>query len=137
MWTCSKCGRIFERSGQPHSCHKVPLEKHFENKEKAKELFKHLLKTINGRVGECRVISLPCCIHLFGKYDFLAALPKKEKLEIRFALNRELNSSRLVQFVPMSTNVIKNCIDITVKDEINKELVGWLNESYHLKDKKQ
>ena len=133
MWTCSKCGRIFERSGQPHSCHKVPLEKHFENKEKAKELFKHLLKTINGRVGGCRVISLPCCIHLFGKYDFLAALPKKDRLEIRIALGRELPKAKVS--VPLSAEIYKNCLDIYLEDEVDDELVDWLKESYHLRDK--
>ena len=39
VWTCSKCGRIFKSANQPHSCKKVSLEKHFEGKEKAKELF--------------------------------------------------------------------------------------------------
>ena len=135
MWTCSNCGRIFERVNQPHSCQKIPLEQHFKNKGKAKELFNFLSMTIDNEIGECQVISLPCCIHLFGNYDFLAALPKQKKLEIRFVLDRKLNSPRLKQSVPMAVNIIKNCIDITTIDEIDKELVKWLSEAYHLKDK--
>lgn len=134
MWTCVNCGRIFEKANQPHSCQKIPLEQHFKNKAKAKELFNILFKTINQEIGVCQTISLPCCIHLFGKYDFLAALPKKEKLEIRFALNRKLNSPRLKQSVPLSADAVKNCIDITTVEEIDRELMGWLNKAYHLKD---
>jgi hypothetical protein len=135
MWTCSSCGRIFEKANQPHSCQKVPLEEHFKNKEKARELFNFLSKIINENIGKCQVISLPCCVHLFGTYDFLAVLPKKEKIEIRFSLDRSLNSSRLIQSVPVSSYAFKNCVDINSVEEIDKELIDWIGEAYHLKDK--
>ena len=134
MWICPKCQRIFEKVKQPHSCHKVPIEQHFKNKDKAKELFDQLVKQVNNKIGKCQIISLPCCIHLFGNYDFLAALPKKDRLEIRFGLDRKLASPRLKQSVPVSAKFFKNCIDIVAMEEINEELMGWLNEAYHLKD---
>jgi len=134
MWTCSKCGRIFKRAKQPHSCKKVSLEKHFENKEKAKKLFDFLVEEINSRVGKCKIISIPCCVHLFGRYDFLAVLPKKDRLEIRFALGRKLDSPRLKVCVPISAKVFKNCFDIFSEKEIDKEFIGWLRKSYCLKD---
>ena len=134
MWTCPKCGRVFEKTEQPHSCNIVPLEKHFKNKEKAKELFDLLVEAIEKESGKVKVISLPCCIHLFGKYDFVAVLPKKEKLEIRFSLDKKINSPRLSQAVPMSASMMKNCVEIMTVEEIDKELLGWIDESYHLKD---
>jgi len=134
MWRCPDCDRIFGKAKQPHSCHKIPLEMHFKNKEKAKELFDFLIKTANEKIGKVRVISIPCCIHLFGKYDFLAILPKKDSLEIRFSLNRHLKNPRIIQSVPMSLKNIKNCLKISSASEIDKEFVDWLSESYHLKD---
>lgn len=135
MWTCSKCGRIFEKVNQPHTCQKVALGQHFKNKNKAREIFDYLFKQTNEKIGRCRIVSIPCCVHLFGKYDFLAALPKKDRLEIRFALDRKLDSPRLKQCVPMSAKVFKNCLDVTAAEEINEELIKWLDEAYHLKDK--
>ena len=134
MWKCTKCGRIFEKAKQMHSCKKVPLDKHFENKEEAKGIFDSLVKTINLKVGKSQIISLPCCIHLFGHNDYLAVLPKKDGLEIRFSLNRKLDSSRLKQAVPVSTKMYKNCIDIFKSEEIDAELIGWIEEAYHLED---
>ncbi len=134
MWTCSKCGRIFEKAKQPHSCRKIPLDAHFKNKDKAKEIFDYLVKSINSKIGKCQIISLPCCIHLFGTYDFLAALPKKDRLEIRFGLDRKLDSPRFMQSVPVSAKYFKNCIDLKTIEEINEELFQWLNQAYHLKD---
>ena len=135
MWTCTKCSRIFSKAKQPHSCQKIPLEQHFKNKEKAKGLFEGLVKQINKKVGQCQIISLSCCVHLFGSYEFLAILPKKNSLEIRFGLDRILESPRLKQSVPLSSKYYKNCIEVNSSREINQELMGWIQEAYHLKDK--
>jgi hypothetical protein len=137
MWTCPECGRIFSKTAQPHSCRKIALEEHFKNKEKAKELFNVLVKEIDSKIGKCRIISIPCCIHLFGNNDFLAALPKKDRLEIRFSLNRKLDSPRLKIAVPVSSKTYKNCLDLTAIKEIDGELIRWLGEAYHLKDLNQ
>jgi len=133
MWTCQKCGRVFEKENQPHSCKKVPLEDHFANKTKAKELFDYLFLTVNEEIGRSKTISLPCCIHLFGVYDFLAALPKKDGLEVRFALGRKLVKAKMS--VPISATTYKNCFDIFSTNQFNREFIGWLKESYHLKDR--
>lgn len=132
MWTCPKCGRIFKRKGQMHSCRKYPKEKHFENKEYAKDLYKILLKSIDNKVGKVKEISLPCCIHLFGKYDFIAILTKKDHLEIRFALDEKLNSKRIINCVPLSKKKFKNVLKVYEKKEIDKELMGWLKRSCEL-----
>jgi Domain of unknown function (DUF5655) len=137
MWTCPKCERVFDKAAQPHSCHSIPLEEHFKNKKLAKELFDHLVKEIDTKIGSCRIISIPCCIHLFGMYDFLALLPKKDRLEIRFALDRKLDTSRLKQYVPLSSKYFKNCLDIATIKEIDEELIGWLRRAYYLKDNKE
>jgi hypothetical protein len=134
MWACTKCGRIFKKEKQPHSCNKIPLKEHFKNKEKAEELFNDLVEQINNKIGKCKIISLPCCIHLFGKYDFLALLPKKEGLEVRFSLNKKITKPRIKQTVPLSTVNFKNCLQISSEGDIDKELLEWLEESFHLKD---
>jgi hypothetical protein len=134
MWTCPECGRIFKNTNQPHSCQRVPLEKHFDGRDLAKGLFDDLLEQMRAGIGACQVISIPCCVHIFGSYDFVAALPKKDRLEVRFALNRTLDNPRIHHSVPMSATIFKNCLDLRVPAEIDAELLGWLRESYHLKD---
>jgi len=134
MWTCNICGRVFIKTKQPHSCKKVPFESHFKNKELAKELFSILFKRIEKNIGKCKIVSLPCCVHLFGTYDFLAVLPKKDSVEIRFALDRQLTNPKLTASISMSSKIYKNCFRISTKKEIDGEFIGWLKDSYHLKD---
>lgn len=137
MWTCPKCGRTFEKEAQPHSCRTIPLDEHFKNKKPAKELFEYLVKQVDNKIGTCRIISIPCCVHLFGSYDFLAALPKKDRLEIRFAFDRKLGSPRIHHCVPISSKYFKNCLDVSTIKEIDEELITWLRRAYHLKDTKE
>lgn len=116
-----------------HSCKSVPIEQHFSNKKIAKDIFDALVKEVNANVGPCKIVSLPCCVHLFGTYDFLAALPKKDSLEIRFGLNRTIDSPLTIQTVPLSKNSHKNCLELKAKSQITPELIGWLKESYYIK----
>ncbi|MBN2015340.1 hypothetical protein JW766_00725 [Candidatus Dojkabacteria bacterium] len=133
-WTCPKCGRIFAKKNQMHSCKKFPIEKHFEGKEEiAKPLFEYLKTKITTEIGPVKVISLPCCIHLFGCYDFIAILPKKDRIEVRFAWNEKIKNKRIDNCVPMSKSTYKICLDVRSGKEIDKELMGWLKESYNLK----
>jgi hypothetical protein len=134
MWICPKCKRQFEKTKQPHSCKKVSVAEHFKNKENAKKIFDYLVDRINNNIGKCKVISLPSCIHLFSNYDFLAVFPKKEVLEIRFILNRKLNSPRLKQSVKMSSKVFKNVFYFNFEKEIDNEFIDWLKESYNLRN---
>lgn len=134
MWTCPNCNRIFTKTKQPHSCKKVSLESHFVNKPKAKKLFDYLLLHIEQHIGPYKIISLPCCIHLFGTYDFLAALPKKDDIEIRISLNCIVNTPKLIASVPLSSTMFKNCFTITSKKEIDTEFMDWIKQSYHFKD---
>ena len=134
MWTCPKCGRIFGKGGQMHSCHKVPLENHFKNKEKAKTIFNALVRKADSQVGPNKIISLPCCIHLFGTYDYLAALPKKDRLEVRFSSETKIESPRVTQNFPVSSKMYKVCLDLNSEKDIDARLLRWIKTSYNLKD---
>jgi hypothetical protein len=81
-WHCPVCGRSFTRRDQSHSCRRVPIDAHFPPQSAARSLFDALLAAIENQVGPCGVVSLPCCIHLAATDDFLAVLPKLDRLEI-------------------------------------------------------
>ncbi len=133
MWTCDKCKRVFKKRNQPHSCNTIPMENHFINKPFAKELYDYLLVQIKNKVGPYNSISLACCIHLYGNYDFLAILPHIDRIEIRFASPDTIKSNRIMKTVNLSKKLIKVCIDIKNKDEIDIELLKLLKDSYILK----
>lgn len=130
MWTCPKCNRTFKREGQPHSCKSIPIEQHFNNKELAKELFDALLERVNKDIISCKILSLPCCVHLFGNRDFVATLPRKDRLELHFSSSNAIESPRIARSIQTSKNVYLNYVDITKREDIDDELMDWLRNSH-------
>jgi hypothetical protein len=135
-WTCNKCGRSFEKKDQPHSCVYYPVEKHLKNKDYAKKLYNELKKTIKNKIGNFKIESLPCCIHLVTtktNYTFMCVYALKDGIKIHFTLPAEVRSSRLPHLTKMSAGRYLYELGIKTKDEINSELIAWLKKGYNMK----
>jgi len=132
LWKCPKCKREFRNKKQVHSCTSFPLEKHFENKQFAKELFLHLKKEIEKSIGSLKIESPPCCIHLVSNYTFGAVWPLKDKIRIDFRMDFKIESKKIWKMVKMSKNRYLYYLEIKDKKEIDKELLGWIEKAYFL-----
>ncbi len=132
VWQCPKCKREFAKKNQQHSCVVYPLAKHFENKPFAKELFQHLKKRIIASIGPVKVESLPCCIHFVSSYTFGGVWAMKDGIRLDFRVDHPIKSRRHFKKLRMSANRYLYYFDIKEKEEINRELIGWIGESYHL-----
>ena len=130
-WRCPDCGRGFTRVRQSHSCRSVALDEHLRD-EAARALFERLLTVVRADVGACEVVSLPCCIHLAATYDFLAVLPRRGRLEVRFVLPRRLEDPRITHWSQTGTRAYKHAVDVTDPDDLDPTLLGWIREAYQL-----
>jgi predicted nucleic-acid-binding Zn-ribbon protein len=134
LWKCPKCGRRFLKKNQVHSCNLYPVKKHFEGKDFAKTIYNHFKNQIKKHIGSFYVESLLCCIHFVtNAYTFAAVYALKDGIKIHFTLDHKLKNKRIDRFYQMSKNRYLFNIYIESKKEINKELIGWLKESYNLK----
>lgn len=131
LWTCPECGRKFERKGQSHSCKIVPFDKHFEGKPFGKELYKKLKDGLKQKIGYFKPESLECCIHFVSTFTFAAVKIYKEKIRLDFTLNHKLESERIIQSVKMSPNRYLHYMEIIRENEIDEELMKWLQEAYN------
>ena len=129
-WTCSKCGRVFAKVNQSHSCKVFPLENHFKNKSFAKDLFDYLLVKL--KPLKFSVDPVACCIHLVFGSTFAAVWALRSGIRIDFRLNFSVKSKRFSNVVKMSANRYLYFVDVKNKDEINHELLSWIKESYNL-----
>lgn len=136
IWKCPKCGREFERHNQAHSCKVYPLELHFKDKDASKTLYKKLCTEIGKEVGPFKVDSLECCIHLVSTSAFAAVKILQHKLQIDFSLNHEIKNKRFIKSLKMSENRYLYLLEITKEEEINDELLNWLQEAKKLKETK-
>jgi hypothetical protein len=132
-WVCPTCGRAFRRAGQQHSCRRVDLDTHVGPEHPLRPLFDQLLARVRAEVTACDVIALPCCVHLgSGASDFLAVLPRKRHLEVRFTLDHELASPRIQRSSRTAAHRYKHSVHLTETRELDETLLDWVREAYHL-----
>ena len=138
MWTCPKCKREFQKNNQSHSCVVYPLERHFEGKEFARELFDFYIAKIQKEVGPIKIESLPCCIHLVSSYTFGAVWAMKDKIRIDFRVDKKLTPEELKKLpkmyseLQMSPNRYLYHFDIVDSKQISSELLDLIRDSYKL-----
>ncbi len=138
IWKCPKCGRLFQRAGQQHSCTAYPVEKHLKGKDVAKPLYGLLLKKIRKDAGAIRIESLPCCIHLVNPsngYTFGAVYALRDRIRVHFTVGREIKSKRLGKFVRMSSARYLYSIEARSAEELDGEMLALMKEAYGLKGK--
>ena len=134
LWSCPRCKRQFIKKNQAHSCVAYPLAKHFNNKEYAKELFGYLKKKITKKIGPVKIESLPCCIHFVSSYTFGACWALKDRIRIDFRTDYKIKTKKPHKMIKMSVNRYLYYFDLKEKKGIDKELLGWMRQSYALHD---
>jgi len=110
------------------------MDNHFKGKEGiARPLFNYLIGKIKEEVGNFKVVSLPCCIHLATSSSFAGVYALRDRIRIHFTLDHELKNPRISKFTKMSKNRYLYSIDIKGKDEIDEELLSWLSLAYNMR----
>jgi len=137
LWTCPECGRQFQRRGQSHSCKAFPLEQHFAGKPAGRLLYEQFKKAVKKQVGAFKIESLECCIHFVATVTFVAVKIFKSKIQVDFSLADRIKDKRLKMPVQMSAHRYLYYVDIIMEDEIDAELMGWIQMAFDLKKYKE
>ena len=134
MWQCPKCKREFSKNNQSHSCVVYPIEKHFQNKDYSKKLFKELVNQIEKNIGGVKIESLPCCIHLVSGYTFSGVWLSKDRVRLDFRVPYNIESKRIINKEELSINRKLYYLEIVEEKDIDDELLGWIRDSYFLQN---
>ena len=134
MWQCPKCKREFSKKNQSHSCVVYPIEKHFQNKDYSKKLFKELVNQIEKNIGGVKIESLPCCIHLVSRYTFSGVWLLKDRVRLDFRVPYNIESKRIINKEELSINRKLYYLEIVEEKDIDDELLGWIRDSYFLQN---
>ena len=130
LWTCPKCGRQFERKGQSHSCRAFLLAVHFKGKPAGKLLYEKLKQAVTKRIGSFKVESLECCIHFVSTSTFAAIKIYTDKIRVDFTLSRKIRNKRIKGWEQMSAHRYLYVIDVMSEDEMDEELLDWIQEAH-------
>ena len=131
-WTCPKCQRFFRNANQYHSCDTGSLEDHFITKPTyLKEIYTQLIEILEG-IGPTQLQVIKSAIYLKKRSTFVAIKARKDHLMIEFSLNKEMNHSKIEKTMRMSDHRVVHIIHLTHQDEIDQQLIKWLEQAYAL-----
>ena len=110
------------------------IEKHFQNKDYSKKLFKELVNQIEKNIGGVKIESLPCCIHLVSGYTFSGVWLLKDRVRLDFRVPYNIESKRIINKEELSINRKLYYLEIVEEKDIDDELLGWIRDSYFLQN---
>lgn len=130
MWFCPDCQQSFKNKNQSHSCESTSIDSHIEKSiSEVKDCFNLLRKHILTFQETSESIT-PSAILYSVNSTFLAIKPKKNWLDIEFVLPTLYDEFPIHKTVKASKNRYAHFIRIETIDEIDEQLLKWLNDAY-------
>ena len=135
FWKCPKCEREFSKKDQWHSCVSISTNEHFKNKPPIlEEIFNSLREKVE-EFGQIRIDAVKTSINIGGKSHFSTVYILKNSIKLDFVLNKKIDSPRMIRVRGPTNNYYTYTIKLRELTEIDKELIGWLRDSYNLRNK--
>ena len=128
-WTCPRCRRQFANRNQAHTCGQFTVESLLEGKPpEIVELYERLSDVIQ-RCGE--VIVAPTKTRVLFKVQtvFATVTVCRNWLDILFVLPRRVKHPRIKKAQEEYPGIV-HFLRIEKAEDLNDDLVGWLQESY-------
>ncbi len=128
-WRCPACGKIFPRAGQGHSCRVVPLDEHFRDRPRARELFEAFRAAVEEEGGPVRLSVAKTRIGIIARITFAALMVRKDYLRGHILLRRRADSRRFHR-VDEGPPYWVHHFEIRHEADLDREFRAWLLESY-------
>lgn len=132
LWTCPRCGKSYVTRNLWHSCVVVPLERHFEGRPAARELFEVLLGALQ-REGLVTVSVSKTRIELMTRARFAGVQVRRDWLRLGFWLKHEIASPRFARVDHYGKDHVYQ-LDLRDAGQLDEELLAWLREARSVGD---
>jgi hypothetical protein len=131
MFTCPKCDRQLGNANQWHNCVIIPIDSLFEKKDPDLVLIFDRILTELIDLESVAVSATQNCIVFVHRQTFLIIRPMKKQLDIKFYSPEKIEDSVVMKSIPYSGRY-ENHILISKMDEVTKEVLDFLKQSYRL-----
>jgi hypothetical protein len=111
----------------------IKVTDHFENKEPVvSAIYKKLISECK-KFGPVTQSPKKTSIHLDAKSGFVGVYTRRNCLLLHIHTNFDINNSRIDKTEKISTNRFKHIVRISNQDEIDQQIINWLESAYKLK----
>ena len=107
---------------------------HFTGKSPVvREIYNRLMKALR-KFGSVTEEPKKTSIHLVHGTALAGVSTRKDALWLNIRLDHKIASPRINKVEQVSAKRFHNELKLTSLDEVDAELIGWLNDAYHLGD---
>src|SRR6516165_7111399 len=137
LWTCPRCRSQFQNRNQAHSCGQFTVEQLLDGKpQEIVELYERLDDLIR-KCGEIVVAPTKTRVLFKVRTVFATVAVSKNWLDVVFVLSRRLKHRRIKKAQEEYPGIV-HFLRIEQTEDLNADLVGWLQEAYdHRRQKDQ
>ncbi len=131
-WTCPECKRVFARNKQAHSCQSYNLNPLFaKSNSEVRDLYDKLILLLE-KFGPIDIRVSQYHISIRNLSTFLNIVPEKTHLTLSFVRDEALDEFPIYSNYQRSKNRWSNSIKIESEEEIDEQLINWLNDAYKI-----
>lgn len=130
LWRCPKCGARLVTKNMWHSCGRYTLEELFARSEP--HVFT-LFEKFAGMVRACGPVTMvpqKTRVVFMVRVRFAAVYPRRTYILVGLGLSRTLDSARIKKREEYASHFIGHMMEIHSHEELDRELHGWLRESF-------
>jgi hypothetical protein len=128
LWTCPNCGKQYVTRNMWHSCVVVPLESHFVDRPRARQLFEAYLKALEAQ-GPITISVSKTRIEIMTRARFTEAVVRKDYLRSSLWLKRRVDSPRFTKIEHFGGNDWGHYFEIRDESDIDDELMALAREA--------
>jgi hypothetical protein len=130
LWVCPKCGARLVTRNLWHSCGRFTLEALFANAQPGVlDLARKYVRLLHS-LGDVQVIPQKTRLVCVARVRFAALTPRAAGFRAGFALHRWIESPRIIKTIDYGPRWRYHFVDVRSKNELDKELRTWLQESH-------
>ena len=135
MWECPKCGRLFTRPGQSHSCGPFSVARFLEGKSaQAIQLYQRFEELVTG-VEDVLVAPAKTRIRFQNRRVFAAVNRIGDNhLDIHIVTALPIHSERIRRIEQLSPATSVNHLRVNNEQDLDGELTEWLRRGYQWGD---
>jgi hypothetical protein len=133
LWTCPKCGRKLVSRNMFHSCTDANVEQFLRRASRRTRALYAKLESMIAACGPYHVSPAKTRIAFMGRVRFAGVTAIGERsMTISFALPEPLASPRFRDVAEVAPGWWAHRLRVGAAGELDRELQGWLRESYRL-----
>ena len=134
-WRCPRCGRLFAKKNQAHSCLARPVEAHLSRGSPVvRDLYRRLIIALRS-FGPLRLDAVKSSINLVSTYHFGSIAVRKDHLRLGFISARPIAHPRITRSQALGPNRYHHSLILRSPNDLDSELVGWLREAQELQSR--